>query len=120
MNLQLSLKRKFFEMTDPNRKTEDYRLPTPYWYSILCRYDGKKMSRKFWEFAPINTLNFDIDKVSFAEFEQNIMTLGYPSKEQKHRFKIYEHAGIELRTGNTEWGAEPNKLYFVIKHGKQL
>lgn len=25
--------------------------------------------------------------------------------------------GIEIRTGNPEWGAEPNKVYFVIKHG---
>lgn len=25
--------------------------------------------------------------------------------------------GIEIRTGNPEWGAEPGKLYFVIKHG---
>ena len=28
--------------------------------------------------------------------------------------------GIEIRTGNPEWGAEPGKLYFVILHGKQI
>jgi hypothetical protein len=31
--------------------------------------------------------------------------------------KNFEHKGIEIRTGNPDWGAEPNKLYFVIMHG---
>jgi hypothetical protein len=26
----------------------------------------------------------------------------------------FKHKGIEIRNGNPEWGAEPNKLYFVI------
>ena len=30
------------------------------------------------------------------------------------------HIKIEIRTGNPEWGAEPNKLYFVIMHGAIL
>ncbi len=45
--LRLSLKTEWFEMTSPQGKTEDYRELTPYWYSILCLYDGKKRSKKF-------------------------------------------------------------------------
>ena len=41
-------------------------------------------------------------------------------KAVKNRIIKYKHEGIEIRTGNPNWGAEPDKLYFVIKHGKQL
>ena len=50
----------------------------------------------------------------------NTMTLGYPSKNDTERILKFEHAGIEIREGNPEWGAEPKKIYFVIKHGKKL
>lgn len=48
------------------------------------------------------------------------MTLGYPKSTDTERIIKFEHAGIEIRTGNPEWGAEPGKLYFVIKHGKRI
>lgn len=46
------------------------------------------------------------------------MTLGYPKASDSKRILKLEHNGIEISTGKKEWGAEPNKLYFVIKHGK--
>ena len=45
------------------------------------------------------------------------MTLGYPKTGDNERILKLEHKGIEIRTGNPDWGAEPNKIYFVIKHG---
>ena len=48
------------------------------------------------------------------------MTLGYPKLTDSDRILKIENKGIEIRTGNTEWGAEEGKLYFVIKHGKIL
>jgi len=48
------------------------------------------------------------------------MTLGYPKSNDTERILKLEHKGIEIRTGNPDWGAEPDKLYFVIKHGKIL
>ena len=72
-SLRLSLKTKWFEMTSPNGKTEDYRDLTPYWYSILCLYDGQKKSKKFWEFAPLNSFDFDTSKVSFKKIEINFL-----------------------------------------------
>lgn len=120
MNLQLSLKKKWFEMTDAGIKPEDYRGLTPHWYSILCLYDGNKKNKKFWEFASINSLEFDRNKVSFKDYDFNIMTLGYPKSTDTDRIRKYKHEGIEIRTGNPKWGAEPNKLCFVIKHGPQI
>jgi len=107
----------------PDGKTEDYREITPYWASRLMLYEGKKQKQSFWYMMPItldtNTLEWH-KNITFQKFELNIMTLGYPKSTDTERFKIFEHAGIEIRTGKPEWGAEPNKIYFVIKHGKRI
>ena len=106
MNLQLSLKTKWFEMTKAGIKTEDYREINEYWYNRL-----------------VNNGTFDFQKTkiySFKLFTKNTMTLGCPKSSDTERIIKYEHKGIEIRTGNPEWGAEPNKLYFVILHGAIL
>ena len=105
-NLQLSLKTKWFEMTKTGIKTEDYREINEYWKSRLTDQKAN------W--------NRPQSQWKFKQFDSNIMTLGYPKSTDTERILKLEHAGIEIRTGNPEWGAEPNKLYFVIKHGKQL
>ncbi len=58
--------------------------------------------------------------IEFKTFDTNTMTLGYPKSGDTERILILEHKGIEIRTGNPDWGAEQNKLYFVIKHGDTL
>jgi hypothetical protein len=120
--LRLSLKNKWFEMTKAGIKTEDYREITPYWTKrlllnitdidydlpkelidkICANYYGKKN-------API-----------FKIFGHNIMTLGYPKSTDTEKILHFEHAGIEIGYGKEELGAEPNKLYFIIKHGKRI
>lgn len=101
MNLQLSLKTKWFEMTKAGIKTEDYREINEYWITRLQRVNGMQF--------PDNQCKM---------FKYNIMTLGYPKSTDIERIIKLEHKGIEIRTGNPEWGAEPGKFYFVIKHGK--
>jgi hypothetical protein len=133
MKLQLSLKRKWFEMTQSGIKIEDYRELNEYWFKRLV-FQHEKVFRYTYGFD-INILdkqtiavalqrivkdNLKVKMIAFKPFTYNIMTLGYPSKDQVDRILTFEHAGIEIRTGNPEWGAEPNKLYFVIKHGKQI
>lgn len=108
-NLQLSLKKNWFEMTKSGIKTEDYRSITPYW--IKRFYDEKFL------IISDNINPEDIKKYKLKNFTQNIMTLGYPSKDDTSRIIKLEHKGIEIRTGNPEWGAGPDKIYFVIKHG---
>ncbi|WP_061085215.1 hypothetical protein [Chryseobacterium indologenes] len=126
MNLQLSLKKQWFEMTKAGIKTEDYREITPYWIkrltdndidltieeieSGLCALRDGYSEDHVWEVYGFCLKIFDI----------NTMTLGYPSKDDQERILKLEHKGIEIRKGNPEWGAEPGKLYFVIKHGKML
>ena len=121
-NLKLPLKKKWFEMTEQQIKPEDYREITPYWCKRLLKYNGKVMSTSFWASLLIGKDFFEmfLDDISFVNFDSNIMTLGYPKSTDSDRILKLEHKGIEIREGNTEWGAEPNKLYFVIKHGAFL
>jgi len=125
MNLQLSLKTKWFEMTKARIKPEDYREITPYWCSRLLQFKSQNIKQSNFEaLFNLNNYQFVIDFISenydFKPFDLNVMTLGYPSKDDQERILKLEHAGIEIREGNPEWGAEPGKLYFVIKHGKRL
>lgn len=129
-NLQMSLITKWFEMTKAGIKKEDYRKITPYWCSRFLLYKGRKETRLFWENKFYAVQNCDIKHfiskyqnigiISFCKFEFNIMTLGYPKSTDTSKIFKLEHKGIEIRTGNPDWGAEPGKIYFVIKHGELL
>lgn len=116
-NLQLSLKTKWFEMTKAGIKKEDYREITPYWVARLIEKDFA------WDCKTIDDIKthlFACPNGVFKKFTQNAMTLGYPKSGDTERILKLEHKGIEIRTGNTAWGAEADKLYFVIKHGDTL
>ena len=139
MNLQLSLEKHWFEMTKTGIKTEDYREITPYWVKRFMNYQNGNFSditlenvyelcndlkrcTGLEEFGEGTDIDYEIDNwyLSFKNFTTNTMTLGYPKSSDTERILKFEHAGIEIRTGNPEWGAEPNKLYFVIKHGNRI
>ena len=121
-DLRLSLKTKWFEMTKAGIKTEDYREINEYWIRRLIAPTDEEVKvsdveyyLKGGELDPFKNDNFEI-----KQFQTTTLTLGYPSANDTDRIIQFEHAGIEIRTGNPEWGAEPNKLYFVIKHGKRI
>ena len=117
--LTLSLKKQWFDLTKSGVKTEDYREINSYWFKRL--FDCPK----FYEFEDfindLNDLGFQIAaSTSMKKFDNNVMTLGYPKSTDTDRILKLEHKGIEIGCGNPEWGAEPNKLYFIIKHGAIL
>jgi hypothetical protein len=125
--LRLPLKKVWFRMTRTGIKTEDYRSITPYWCNRFILVGGEIRSKKWWEsrldddiFYTVNWIcdNLYIGNFTFIQFTQNVMTLGYPKSTDTDRILKLEHKGIEIRTGNPEWGAEPGKLYFAILHGK--
>lgn len=127
--LQLSLKTKWFEMTKAGIKTEDYREINEYWLKRFLYHKESKLTveeiirfinnYKYYGYVDVAAI-FTYHDLSFKDFKQNIMTLGYPKSTDKERILKLEHKGIQIRTGNPEWGAEPNKLYFVIIHGAIL
>ena len=117
----MSLKTKWFEMTKAGIKTEDYREIAPYWIKRLVdkdifKYHTTEMFMDWYNNMPIGvTFNHVVNK-----FNYNIMTLGYPKSTDTERILKLEHNGIEIGYGKEEWGAESNKLYFIIKHGAIL
>lgn len=124
-NLQLSLIEGWFRLTKALIKKEDYRSITSYWCNRFLLYRGEKKSKEWWRvFLITSGINYLIscigEEITFQEFTTNTMTLGYPKSTDTERILRLEHKGIEIRTGNPEWGAEPNKLYFVIKHGRVI
>lgn len=126
-NLQLSLKQKWFEMTKAGIKTEDYREISPYWCNRLVLVNEQKKSKTWWaknyghpDFIDWLISNIELKAFCFVDLEKNKMTLGYPKSTDRERILELNHKGIEIRTGNPEWGAESDKLYFIIKHGKKL
>lgn len=126
-NLQLSLINVWFQKTKTGEKTEDYREITPYWCNRFLLQNGRKETKDFWEnyleiyeeeiLKSVLDTGDNIHRITTKEFGENIMTLGYPKKTDTERILKLEHKGIEISTGKTEWGAEENKLYFVLKHG---
>lgn len=121
--LRLPLKAKWFEMTKAGIKTEDYREINEYWIARLTRndidlsIDDIKCALCALRDGYTEDHVYDVYGVWLVNFKVNIMTLGYPKSTDTERILKLEHKGIEIRTGNPECGAEPNKLYFVIKHG---
>jgi len=129
MNIQLSLMEKWFILTKDFTKPEDYRELTPYWCNRLLLYEEENKPVKWWGlmqnvegcfFRKVIEDNIINGKITFKSFDENIMTLGYPKKTNKDKILRFKHEGIEIRTGNSDWGAEPNKRYFVIMHGLSL
>jgi hypothetical protein len=123
MNLQLSLKKQWFEMTKSGEKTEDYREITPYWCTRLFFKTDKEILMEDLAKELMTLKKREIDDyidLYGKIFIHNKTTLGYPKKADMDKILLLEHKGIEIRTGNPEWGAEEGKLYFVIKHGAIL
>ena len=116
MNLQLSLKTKWFEMTKAGIKTEDYRQINEYWIKRLLINPEIHLANDSLRDRIVGIIRAGF----FKPFKTNTMTLGYPKSTDTERIIKFEHAGIEIAGGNPEWGADPDILYFVIKHGKKL
>ena len=127
--LHLSLKNKWFEMTKAGIKTEDYREINDYWASRFLRDKESKLTieqivryilnHKYYGYEEVQSI-FKYHYFFLKDFNHNKMTLGYPKSTNTERILKFEHKGIEIRTGKPEWGAEVDKLYFVIKHGERI
>ena len=119
-NLQLSLKKQWFDLTKSGIKTEDYRELNEYWTKRLMNTKIDWSTPKEICDQIVSDFNNGTCTPLFKKFDSNIMTLGYPKSTDSERILKFEHKGIEIGYGRHEWGAEPNKLYFIIKHGELL
>ena len=94
--LILPIKKKWFDMIKSGIKKEEYREIKPYWFTrfknnLFCLCDENLIIR------------LGTGRVIFKN--------GY----QKNAPKIMCGVEITTRKGNPEWGADPYKLYYVLK-----
>ena len=97
--LILPIKKKWFDMIKSGEKKEEYREIKPYWTS---RFLGKELDFQ------------DLPKVCLSQCEpivtvilKNGYSINAPAIKCKCRLRIGQ--------GNPEWGAEPNKEYYILE-----
>lgn len=102
--LQITLQKKWFDMTDSGEKKEEYRDIKMYWASRLMN--------GFPSTFGIELLNPDFKTFDFVHAVN-----GYGKNKPSWTRQCL---GISIGEGNPEWGAEIGKQYFIIKLGNKI
>lgn len=89
--LQLTLKKKWFDMILSGEKKEEYRDIKPYWIA--------RMHFDLWNTKPFDAVKF---------------TNGYGKNAPTFTIELYS---MHLGTGKTEWGAIDDTEYYVLTLG---
>ena len=114
--LHLVLKRKWWEMIDSGEKTEEYRDVNHYWAIRLLDSQYRWYSQNIdYPKDFIDWLRFGLghNDIGFRSYEKVCFHLGYTNNTMTFKIdSIKVKIGSECRI---DWGAEPNKYYFVIK-----
>ena len=100
--LTLTLKKQWIDMIKSGGKTEEYREIKPFW--------TKRLIRPVIDYVDGRISVPDVPR----EFNTLVFTLGYPKADDMSRRMVFKNPKIEMRTGNPEWGAEKDKVYYVI------
>ena len=130
--LHLNLKKEWFDMIVLGIKKEEYREIKEHWVSQFLFPTGGYIGT-FSNNSSRSTFNYLTGKYrkrwialiygleslcfKFNSFETITFSNGYA--KDRPQFEI-EFKGFEIREGKTEWGAEPNKKYFVLKLGEVI
>ena len=91
--LTLPIKKKWFDLILLGEKTEEYREIKPYW---TTRFEK---AFKFHDGMPTG-----------EDAQEIILRNGYGANAPY----IKVLCTLQVKTGNPEWGAEPNILYYVL------
>ena len=118
--LTLPLKKKWFDLIKSGIKKEEYREASCYWTSRLLKYSLGEICKKATK-SPRSISNFEdfvkrhVNNGDWVnQFDKIVFTLGYPKADDSERRLELRNPKIRIDEGKPEWGAEPNKLYFVI------
>ena len=91
--LYLVLKDPWFSMIEAGDKPEEYRENTAYYQRLFY----KSMNAKDNE---------------FQKYDRLVLAHGY-TKDPKKRL-VFRNPKFRVGEGQTKWGAEPGKVYFII------
>lgn len=118
--LRLNLKSKWYNMIESGVKTEEYREIKDFYLtrliddSIIKVYNDLGFDGKKSIFARIEKEHGDLTSF-IKKYDQVVFVYGYTKKTMT--FEVKE---IKIDTGNTDWGAEEGKEYFIIRLGKRI
>lgn len=125
--LDLVLRKKWYDLIQSGVKTEEYREIKPYWIRRLCELrsvGGRRPAMMTSHLAIFYSKNAHLLKyhiethdVHFKNFDAVTFHLGYAKERPSMTFAIKE---IAIAEGKEEWGAEKDKVYFVIRLGERL
>ena len=101
--LTLPIKKKWFDMIKSGEKKEEYREIKPY-------YDSRF---KFYipDIGNMKIIRMDVGTGFIPVDDEIIFRNGYSKNSPYIKCKV----SIAKGYGKEEWGAEPNKLYYVLK-----
>lgn len=105
--LNLTLKKKWFDMIESGEKKEEYRELKPYWVTRLT--NGIKT------YPSIHSIDGKGYEVDYKEFDFVLFRNGYAKDAP---CILVECKGIDMGKGKSEWGAI--KESFIIKLGKLI
>lgn len=91
--LTLPIKKKWFDMIKSGEKKEEYREIKPYWTKRL------------------NFISYDEKGVVYQVNKNILLRNGYSKNSPTLKCYVQINEGY----GKSEWGAEPNKMYYVLK-----
>lgn len=100
--LTLPIKKKWFDMIKSGEKKEEYREIKPYWTKRLLTTD----------------MDIDLERLKEQLRKENCYlnkTVIFRNGYKKDSPKIRCLVSINIKQGKLEWGAEPNKEYYVLK-----
>ena len=119
--LHLVLKRKWWDMIASGEKKEEYREVCHYWAIRLLDRQYRWYSQNIdYPNDFIDWLCFGLahNDIAFRSYENVCFHLGYTNNTM-----TFEITSMNVMYGdvcNQDWGAEPNKYYFVIKLGERI
>lgn len=98
--LILPIKKKWFDMIKSGEKKEEYREIKPYW------------TKRFENYYEIAKLNIELECPNFKEiYYRVVFRNGYGNNAPQMTCVCKLRVG----QGKEEWGAEPNKEYYILE-----
>ena len=115
------LKRKWWDMIESGEKKEEYRDANHYWARRLLDRQYRWNPEEFVypnEFIDFLCFGLTHNDLAFRSYENVCFHLGYTNNTMT--FKITSMNVMYGEVCRQDWGAEPNKYYFVIKLGERV
>ena len=102
--LTLPIKKKWFDMIKSGEKKEEYREIKPYYTTRFSR-----------NLPVYNQLDFYYPNLSQGKTLLSSFPIIFRNGYSKNSPSIKCNVALTINYGKEVWGAEPNKLYYVLK-----